>query len=176
MRLGVLCAAMGFVALTPPLMAQEATCHGSASYNVAEMPNPDYVGARFLVTSGDAGCAAGDEGADYAIGAIDEPLWFASIEGDMLVLTRSTGPHGDLLVHDLAGNVRLLDVPADSFEVVSGTLVYWERAGDADRDNCAQFEEYRADGFGAVIAEEKRFAFADGSVTATGRSRCDPTQ
>jgi len=167
----------GLIALAAgPAAAQEiADCHTSDSHAVADLPNED-LGSRFLVSAAAKGCVGAADEAGLVVGDGEEPLWFAELRGNKLFLTRSTGPHGDLVVYDLTSDVRLLDVPADEFDIQDDSVVYWERTEPATAQNCAQIAEYKADGFGAVISVEKRLVFAGRGPAATGRTRCDATQ
>ena len=175
-RIACLFAVCGFALPAAHSFAQEvAACHTSDSHAVADLPNED-LGSRFLVTSAAAGCADVAEDADFVVGDGGEPLWFAELRKDKLFLTRSTGPQGDLVVHDLTSDARLLDVPSDHFEIGDDSVVYWERTEEATPETCPQFAEYRENGFGAVIAEEKRLVFGEAGPTATGERRCDSTQ
>lgn len=175
-RLSAALAACAFALAAAPVLAQDA-CHVGTTHAVMDVPNAeDMPGSRFMIAPAASGCVTEDSDADFVIGDGSDPLWFADLRGDRLVLTRSTGPHGDLLVFDLTSNVLLLEVPADEFEVDDTSVAYWERLDAATAENCAQFAEYQANGFGAVIAERRIFAFAPAGVTTTGERRCDPTQ
>lgn len=176
-RLACLFAACGFALAAAPSFAQEvAACHTSDSHAVADVANEDGVGSSFLVTSAATGCVDAADEADLVIGDGDEPLWFEQLRRDKLFLTRSTGPQGDLIVHDLTSDVRLLDVPSDDFDIHDDSVLYWEWKEQGTAENCPQFAEYRQNGFGAAIVEEKRLVFGEAGPTATGERRCDPTQ
>ena len=176
-RLACLLSACGFALVAAHSSAQEvAACHTSDSHAVADLPNEDDLGSRFLVTSAAAGCANVAEEADLVIGDGEGPLWFEELRKDKLFLTRSTGPQGDLVVHDLTSDARLLDVPSDDFDIHDDRVVYWQWAEQGTAENCPQFAEYRENGFGAAIVEEKRLVFGEAGPTATGERRCDLTQ
>ncbi len=176
-RLACLLFVCGFALVAAQSLAQERpACHTSDSHAVADLPNEDLVGSRFLVTSAAAGCAKADAEADFVIGDGDEPLWFEELRRDKLFLTRSTGPQGDLIVHDLTSDVRLLDVPSDDFAIHDDSVVYWQWTEQGTAENCPQFAEYRANGFGAAIVEQKRLVFGGAGPEATGERRCDQTQ
>lgn len=179
MRLAIL--SLGLLSLFAlPAAAQEVECHSSDSYRVAVKLYGEEPGAQIAVTAIEPGAAStcrfdADE-ADDVIGERGDPLWFYALEGNILVLSRSTGPQGDVVVHDLDEGTVLLDAPSDAFEVSGGKLVFWERTVEGTPDTCPGFAEFQANGFGTVITVEKALDFADGSVTATGASRCDGTQ
>lgn len=178
MRIAVL--SLGLALLALPAAAQEVECHSSDSYRVAVKPYSEEPGAQIAVTALEPGttsaCRFDADEADDVIGEPGDPLWFYALEGNILVLSRSTGPQGDVVVHDLDEGTVLLDAPSDAFEVRNGKLVFWERTAEGDPDTCPGFAEFQANGFGTVITVEKTLDFADGSVAASGASRCDGTQ
>lgn len=178
MRLAAL--SLGLFLLALPVAAQEIECHSSGAFRVAVKPYAEEPGVQIAVTSVKAGdaatCAFDAATADRVIGEAGDPLWFHTLAGNILVLTRSTGPQGDVVVHDLAKGTVLLDAPSDAFEVSDGKLVFWERSGEANAGNCPDYAEHQANAMGSVIAVEKTLLFADGTVAASGASRCDATQ
>lgn len=178
MRLVVLSLGLSLLAL--PAAAQDVECHSSDSYRVAVKLYGEEPGAQIAVTALEPGaastCGFDANEADDVIGEPGDPLWFYALEGNILVLSRSTGPQGDVVVHDLDEGTVLLDAPSDAFEVQSGKLTFWERTVEGTPDTCPGFAEFQANGFGTVITVEKTLDFADGNVTATGASRCDGTQ
>lgn len=176
-RLAWLFAVCGIALAAGHSFAQEgATCHTSGSHAVMDLPNEDDLGSLFLVTAAAAGCAKAAAEADFVIGDGEGPLWFQELRRDKLFLTRSTGPQGDLVAHDLTSNVRLLDVPSDDFAIDDDSIVYWQRVEQGTAENCPQLAEYQQNGFGAAIVEERRLVFGEPGPTATGERRCDATQ
>jgi len=143
--------------------AQPVECHASDRYHVAvEAHANDEPGAQFAVTDlgrqkAPKACAFDKAKADFVIGDATEPLWFGDIAGKLLVLTRSTGPQGDLVVYDLANRKKILDVPSDEYVVEAKRLVFWQRLGQA-------------------TAGEKTLDLATLAVGKTGKSRCDAVQ
>jgi len=178
MKLAILSLGLCFLAL--PVAAQEVECHSSDSYRVAVKAYGEEPGAQIAVKAIEPGassaCRFDPDEADDVIGKPGDPLWFYALEGNILVLSRSTGPQGDVVVHDLDRGTVLLDAPSDAFEVRNGKLVFWERTVEGTPDTCPGFAEFQANGFGTVITVEKTLDFADGGITATGASRCDGTQ
>lgn len=160
-----------------PALAQAPVCHDGDRFRVAALEYADNAGTRFAVTPVDSGepCAF-DESADFVIGSEGDPLWFGALRDPYLVLTRSTGPQGDVVVYDLAAKAKLLDVPADAFADDDAGVTFWERTEAGTERNCPRFAEYQANGLGAVIAVETRFDFASRQSTPTGNRRCDATQ
>jgi hypothetical protein len=167
--------------VTAPALAQEAQCFQNDQFLVISQERTDEVGADFLIRSpakGKIKCVFEQHDGDVLLGAPDDPLHFAQLLGHYLVLTRSTGPDGDLVIYDLEDpDAPVLDVPAD--DEISATeteLTFWERTVAGTAENCSDFAQYEEWGMGAVIAEEQVFNAADGSVTATGEKRCSATQ
>jgi hypothetical protein len=153
----------------------------SASPNdVLEIENVESVGTRFAVRSNSAAakrsCDFGEVGADYVVGGEDEPLWFAGITSRYLVMTRSTGPQGDIVTYDLDQRKIHLDVAADEVDMDESGATYWERIADGTVDNCPEYAEYQSSGLGAAISQAKRFDFACGKVETIGPTRCDAIQ
>lgn len=181
MRFPKLAAACTLTLLAIPAaaVAQDATCYSSPGFVVAALENTENPGTRFsILPAGAVGSdtCRFDAAGDYVIGDGEDPIWFAALAGNMLVLSRSTGPQGDLVVHDLASRKIVLDVPADDFTADPKGITFWERAEEANASNCPEFAEHQANGLGAVISLESRFDFTSAAVTRTGKSRCDATQ
>mgnify|MGYP001569225406 CR=1 FL=1 len=178
MRLAALSLGLSLLAL--PVAAQDIECHSSDVFRIAVKPHAEEPGVQIAVntakTSDATSCAFDTATADRVIGEAGDPLWFHTLAGNILVLTRSTGPQGDVVVHDLAKGTVLLNAPSDAFDVSHGKLVFWERSGEANAGNCPDYAEHQANAMGSVIAVEKTLLFADGTVTASGASRCDATQ
>jgi hypothetical protein len=160
--------------------AAEPQCYTNQRYHVAANPLPDEAGNTFAVTRLDGGTApaacAFDDKADLVIGTAGEPLWFGELADDSLILSRSTGPQGDLVVYDLASGNAILDVPSDEFERQGNRLTFWQRMAQATADNCPDFAENTANGFGSVTAVEKVLDLATRAVSETGKSKCVPVQ
>jgi len=171
--------ALGLLVFARTAAAQEAVCYSSPTFVVAALENTENAGTRFsILPAGAAGsdtCRFDPDG-NYVIGDGEDPIWFAALAGNMLVLSRSTGPQGDLVVHDLASRKVVLEVPADDFTADPKGISFWERTEEANAANCPDFAKHQANGLGAVTSLESRFDFASSAVTRTGKSRCDPTQ
>ncbi|GEM_PF-2531256 len=164
-----------------PAIANEAECFQNESHLVIFQDRVDEVGAEFIIrppARGKIACLFEPQAGDMRIGTPGDPLHYLALLGDYLVLTRSTGPDGDLVIYDLAGDTGtpVVDVPADDEVTVSEEITYWERTGGAIAETCPRYDEYMGYGFGAVTAEERVFDPATGEVTATGESRCSSTQ
>jgi hypothetical protein len=164
-----------------PAYAQEVECHASKDYAVAVKPYADDAGAQFAVTflggkTKPTKCVFDAKKADYVIGKPGDPLWFGEQAGNYLVLTRSTGPQGDLVIYDLKARKVVLDVPSDDYSVNGSKISFWQRTVEATRRNCPSFAQNKANGLGSFIAAEKTFDTATATVKETGKSRCDATQ
>lgn len=172
--------ACGCVTLSSASML-EPQCHANERYHVAAKPLPDDAGNTFAVTrlaksAAPSTCAFNAAKADLVIGKAGDPLWYDQLAGDILILTRSTGPQGDLVIYDLKTGQTALDVPSDEYEVKGSTLTFWQRAGRATAKNCPGFAENQANGLGSMTAVEKTFDLKSKAVTATGASKCIAVQ
>lgn len=161
--------------------AAEVECHANKRYHVAAETYPEDAGARFAITALEGRkkpktCAFDATRADFVIGAAGDPLWFDKLAGRFLVLRRSTGPQGDLVVYDLDSRKPVLDAPADDYALDGKVLRYWERTAEATAATCPAFAEHQANGMGSVIAQEKTLDLATLKGGPTGKSRCDATQ
>lgn len=165
-----------------PASAWELECYQNENYLVIAQERTDEVGADFLIRQparGKFACAFEEQPGDARIGAPDDPLHYNALVGTFLVLDRSTGPDGDLVIYDLSEKppARVIDVPADSeVTIEDGRITYWERVADGNAENCSEYAEYSKAGLGAVIAEGRVFDTASGAATATRKKRCSATQ
>lgn len=161
--------------------AAEVECHSNKSFRVAVKPFDDEPGSQFAITAvGKKAmpkkCSFTMAKADFVLGKRGDALWFHSQAGKYLILQRSTGPQGDLVVYDLSTRKPVLDVPADDFAVEGNALGYWERSGDATAKNCPAFKENEANGLSSVISVHKSFDLTSQAISETGESRCDTVQ
>lgn len=160
--------------------AHAKACHTAGHYEILEIENVESAGTRFAVRKHAQGapgtCRFKAANADFIIGGEDDPLWFAALTSRYLVMTRSTGPQGDVVFYDLDRRAVAHEAPADDVELVRGVAVYWERVAEGTPANCPEFEEYDSNGLGAAITAETQFDLATGAVKATGQTRCDATQ
>ncbi len=161
--------------------AAPVECHADKDFHVAVKPFNEDSGALFAVTalSGKAApktCGFDPQSADFVIGRNGDALWYSDLAGRYLILQRSTGPQGDLVVIDLATRKTMLDAPSDDFAREGDTLAFWQRGEEATEKNCATFKENSENGLRSVISTQKLFSLADGKVGATGTTRCDAAQ
>lgn len=167
------------VTLSSASMA-EPQCHSSDRYHVVAQPYPDDAGNRFAVTRLDGSapktCIFDESKADLVIGAAGDPLWYAELSDDSLILSRSTGPQGDLVVYDLKSGKAIVDVPADEYELKGSVLSFWQRTTQATAETCPGFAENETNGFGSVIAELKTLDLEGQTVSDTGKSKCVAVQ
>ncbi|MBP0439790.1 hypothetical protein [Tianweitania sediminis] len=167
--------------LAAPAWAEEPTCHSVAGYDVLEVENTEGIGTRFAVKAGTngsaaAGCKFKEAEADFVVGSEDDPFHFEAITDRYLIMRRSWGPQGQLVIYDLDARDIVLDALSDEAVIDATGATFWERIDEGTPANCPQFEEYKADGFGADIAVETRFDFATATATASNNTRCDPSQ
>jgi hypothetical protein len=161
--------------------AAEVECHANKSFAVAVKPFDDEPGSEFAITAlgkkaAPNKCAFKPAQADFVLGKRGDALWFHSQAGKFLILQRSTGPQGDLVVYDLSTRKTVLDVPADDFAVEGNALGFWERSGEATEKNCPQFAENKANGMSSVLSKRKLFDLSTLKTSDTGQERCDTTQ
>jgi hypothetical protein len=171
--------ACGCVSLSSSSMA-EPQCYSNDRYHVVMQPYPDDAGNKFAVSrltgAAPADCVFDVSKADLVIGKVGDPLWYADLSGGNLILNRSTGPQGDLVVYDLSGGKAVLDVPADEYELKGNRLSFWERTAQATTDTCPSFAENEANGLGSVTAVQKTFDLATRAIAETGESKCIAVQ
>ena len=171
--------ACGCVSLSSASMA-EPQCHSNDEYHVVGQPYPDDAGNQFAVTRlkgpRPAGCVFDKAKADLVIGKAGDPLWYVDLSGDSLILSRSTGPQGDLVVYDLRNGKPILDVPSDEYELQGNLLSFWQRTARATAATCPDFAKNEANGLGSVTAVLKIFDLATRVVSETGKSKCVAVQ
>lgn len=172
--LPLLCVTLSSASLAEP------QCHSNDRYHVVAEPYPDDAGNRFAVSrlkgAAPATCAFDESKADLVIGKTGDPLWYGDLSGDNLILSRSTGPQGDLVVYDLASGKPILDVPSDEYELKGNRLTFWRRTTQATAENCPSFAENEANGLGSVTAVRKALDLETKAVTETGESKCIAVQ
>lgn len=180
-------AALGaFAAMTAasPAFAQEATpdCYQSGPYFVIAQQRSEDVGTDFIIKTLSKNakapeCVFSASDGDAQLKDPSDALWFTGLAGRYLVMTRSTGPDGDVVIYDMKRNRNVVDVPADDeVTVADSKITYWQRTGEATAATCPGFAENTANGLGSVIAEEMDFAVTTGTSAPTGQSRCSSTQ
>lgn len=167
------------VTLAAAGMAQPQ-CHSSERYHVVALAHADGTGNRFAVTrlEGPAptACLFDETRADFVIGVPGDPLWYGELAGDSLILSRSTGPQGDLVVYDLRTGKPILDVPADDYELSGDRLSFWQRGERATAATCPAFAENEANGLGSVTADLRTLDLGTGTVSDAGESKCIAVQ
>lgn len=156
----------------------EVPCYANDLYSVAVLENDDTPGARFAISSAaaDGTCRVDESGPKQVIGDGQDPLWFSDLQGKFLILSRSTGPQGDLVVYDLDSGIAVLDVPSDDFEAYNTGVTFWQRTVEATEQNCPNYADFVGDGLGAVIVEKAHYDFASGAIDRSHEQRCDPLQ
>lgn len=156
-------------------------CHADKDFHVAVQPFKEDPGALFAVTGltgkiAPKTCKFDPQSADFVIGKGGDALWYSNLAGKYLILQRSTGPQGDLVIIDLTTRKTVLDAPSDDFAVDGDMLTFWQRGEEATAENCSTFKKNTKNGFGSVISRQKHFSIVSGEVTATASSRCDTVQ
>ena len=182
MKLPMIAGITTLALLASPALAQEAQCFQSDQFLVIAQERLDEVGADFIIRApakGKIACAFEQRDGDGLIGGPDDPLHYEALVGQYLVLTRSTGPQGDLVVYDLATDryAPLLDVRAeDAITVTEDSITYWQQAIRGTAVNCPSFDENTGYGLGSMIYEERVLDLATLTLTATGNTHCSSTQ
>ena len=168
---------------TAPALAQQAQCFQNEQFLVVGKDKTDEVGSTFLIRApvkGKIACEYSERAGDMMIGGVDDPLHFEGLAGRYLVLFRSTGPDGDVVIYDLENldpMTPYIDIAADDeLTITDSAVTYWARKQAGTAENCPQFAEAESMGMGTVIADEVILDVASGDVAATGQSRCSTTQ
>lgn len=173
--------AIAVVAATPTF-AQEAHCFQNEQFLVIAQDRVDEVGTDFIVrppAKGKIACVYEERESDQLLDRPGDPLHFEGLVGQYLVLTRSTGPQGDLVVYDLASDLYtpLLDVGAgDEITIADDSITYWQEAIRGTAVNCPSFDENTGYGLGSMIYEERVLDLATVTLSSTGSTRCSSTQ
>tara|TARA_R110002020_G_scaffold134603_2_gene300700 strand:+ start:5688 stop:6236 length:549 start_codon:yes stop_codon:yes gene_type:complete len=182
MQLPVMLIAATFGLAATPALAQQAQCIQNDTHLVIAQQRSDEAGTDFIIrppARGKIACRYEQHDGDILIGSPDDPLWYEALSGNYLILTRSTGPQGDLVIYDLATDpsTPLLDLPAaDDLTIGEAEITFWERTIAGTAANCPQYAEHQGYGFGSVIVEQRIFDITTGQVRSTGASRCSNTQ
>ena len=192
-------AAAALLLTAAPALAQFPECFRNEDWAVAVSPFADEPGAEFIVTPvefagpefefnvtpGDTVdvstiCAAEKLPESFTIGSRGDPLWYSGLAGQYLVLTRSTGPDGDVVIYDLENPAEpVVDAPYSSavpLEVGDTEVAYWTRVSEGTAETCADYAEWEANGLGAAIYAKTVFDVASGQETASGETTCYATQ
>lgn len=179
-----LVAACGLALLATPAFAQDtvSNCYQSGPYFVIAQERAEEAGTNFIIKALPKGtkapqCSFTAAEGDVELKNPEDAFWYEGLAGKYLVLTRSTGPDGDVVIYDMASNRNVVDIPADAEVTVADDQVsYWQRTGDATAATCPELDQYKADGLGAVIAAQTTLTVATGAIVATGKTHCSATQ
>jgi len=175
-------AAVAAAIAATPALAQEAQCFQNEQYLVIAQERTEEVGTDFIIrppAKGKIACVYEQHEGDRLLGEPEDPLHFEGLAGPYLVLTRSTGPQGDLVIYDLADDIYtpLLDVRAEDEIVIAGdSITHWQQAIRGTALNCPSFDENTGYGLGSMIYEERVLDLATLKLAATGNTRCSSTQ
>lgn len=182
MKLTILAATVVLALAASPAVAQQAQCFQNDQYLVIAQQRLDEVGTDFIIrppAKGKIACVYEQREGDRLLGEPEDPLHFEGLAGPYLVLTRSTGPQGDLVIYDLAGDLYtpLLDVRAeDEVAITEDSITYWQQAIRGTAVNCPSFDENTGYGLGSMVYEERVLDLAALTLMATGNTRCSSTQ
>lgn len=169
--------------LATPALAQEAQCFQNDRFLVIGQPYNYEPGSQFIARAANPASMVCDfrvQPRDMLIGTPGDPLQYRGLTGRYLVLTRSAGPDGNVVIYDLENHdptSPYIDIAADDqLTIDDRRVVYWARQQEGTAENCPQFAEARSLGMGTVIANEVVLDVQTGDVTRTGMSRCSMTQ
>ncbi len=119
------------------MSAQCAICGRCAG--LCDEPGERFAVYRIGKTREFTPCRFDEARASLIVGKPDDPLWYSALKDNLLILTRSTGPDGDLVVVDLDSGKTVLDVPANTFDLGDTSLTYQERTGAGDAASLPRF-------------------------------------
>ncbi len=172
--------ATSLFALASPAFADEARCFANAQFLVIAQERTESAGTDILARTTGAimPCTYSVADGDVMIGDAEDPLWFNALAGQYLILERSTGPEGNLVIYDLTRPEKpVLDLPAESHPIVlPQDVIFWAFDGEASVENCPGIAENTANGLGTMVTAETVFSLLDASLALTGRTRCVATQ
>ena len=160
----------------------EAQCYQSDQFLVIAQERLNEVGTDFIIrppAQGKINCLYEINDDDVVLSNSGDALHYEQLVGQYLVLTRSTGPDGDLVIYDLKTElfVPLLDVRADDDLTITDTeITYWPQLIGGTAVNCPSFAENTGNGLGSMIYEERILVIVTLTVAATGKTRCSSTQ
>lgn len=174
--------AAAFLALSAAPAFAQAECYQNEQFLVIAQERLDEVGTDFIIrppARGKIGCLYEINDGDTVLSNPGDPLHYEGLVGQYLVLTRSTGPQGNLVVYDLATDLfmPLIDAGAlDDIAIADESITYWQQLIGGTAVNCPEFAENTGYGLGSMIYEERVFDLATVTVAATGETRCSSTQ
>lgn len=181
MKSSVLILAATLAMFAGPAFA-EAQCYQSNQFLVIAQDRTDEVGTDFIIrppARGKIACLYEPTADDVVISNAEDPLHYEKLVGQYLVLTRSTGPQGDLVIYDLANYsfFPMLDVGAsDDIVVTEDSVTYWQELILGSEINCDTYAENSSYDLGSMIYEERILDLATQTVAATGKTQCLSTQ
>jgi hypothetical protein len=160
---------------------QGSLCDLNTAWRVVGIENGENPGLVLNINKRDAATGKPDcedlSGTpDFTIGKPEDGLWLSGLAGDHLILSRSTGPRSDVVVHRLSDRTVVLDVRSYEPDFDSWGVTFWEQKEPATAENCPDFDYFTADGLSGVIAHEARYEFATGARLVSGVTRCEATQ
>lgn len=182
MKLTMLIGAALLALTASPSLAQEAQCFQSDQFLVIAQERRDEVGTDFIIrepAKGKIACLYEINDDDVVLSNPGDPLHFEQLVGKYLILTRSTGPEGDLVVYDLTTDLYtpLLDARAlDEITITDDSITYWQKLIGGTEVNCPQYAENKGYDLGSMIYEERVVDLNTVTVAATGRTQCASTQ
>ncbi|MDB5587594.1 MAG: hypothetical protein JWP26_2564 [Devosia sp.] len=138
---------------------------GGTSYRVGDFTGPDQTNP----------CSMDAPFTREFIAEDGNQLYFQAISDDLLVLAESTGPQYFLEVYNLEPSGPILKADAQDVEISEFGIHYYAPAGPATPQTCPRYDELTAGGMGAIIGEERFYAFTTASVEPGKGTRCYQT-
>lgn len=160
---------------------QEIECHANQDYLIVSKAYDEEPGLLFTVTTlkraaAPKNCQFNPKKVDFIIGKKGDPLWFEGLDGDFLILTRSSGPDSDLVIYNLKTRKPVLDVPANDYKIKNKQVIFWQRVRVGTKADCPTFEKNEKMGLTSTMTAQKIFDMRTGMVRDTGKTGCDTTQ
>ncbi len=159
-----------------------ANCMESSRYFVVDnnpgLPGLDVVAKHKTSPDETIPCAGGAEAGDVVI-QNDLPEFVLGLAENFLIIDSGTAPPPrGLELYDLdAQTSTYTDQYSDPISIASDSITYWEPIRRAvTLKNCPDFDQYTADGLGAVIESHITLNLPALTKEDLGESRCVPTQ
>jgi hypothetical protein len=158
----------------------EPQCELSANWRVVSTELGDAPGMSMDVNKRDASgqpdCKTKDLKPDFTVGGPDQALWFTFLAADYLVMARSTGPVGNVVIQNLVDKSVVVDVTSNNAQADSWGVTYWEQKLAGTAETCPQFADFTAQGFKTIITHEMRYDFVTKTTLTSGKTTCEPQE
>jgi len=106
--------------------------------------------------------------------------FFQGLVNNVLITDSGSGPDGRVLkLYDIEKQSEFLqftDYSDTDMTLRRNELIFWRKTGPASKQNCRQYNEWSAQGLGAVIETQVIVDFATRRARETTQRRCQPRQ